>query len=847
MSEHTRVLMGVSPVVGKGRRVQTASRRYLCSKSRAFFMVLSYKWLSDYLPVELPHDKLSMILNAIGLEVEGYEAYEEVTGGLAGLIIGKVMEVSQHPNADRLKLTLVDLGTATPAQIVCGAPNVAPGQTVLVAPVGATIYPKNHPPMTMRLAKIRGIESHGMICAEDEVGLGDSHEGIMILPDDLSAGMPAADHFKPYADHIIEIGLTPNRSDAMSHLGVARDVCAWLRHHEGMAAEVRMPFDIAMPEGDQSMPFEVSIEAPDRCQRYAGVAISGVSVEPSPRWLQDRLRAVGLRPINNVVDITNYVLHETGQPLHAFDADRIAGRSIRVKTLEEGTVFKGLDGKERSLSAEDLMICDGNGHGLCIGGVFGGIDSGVTNQTQNVFLESAWFHPVSIRKTSFRHQLRTDAATHFEKGVDIGRTSDVLLRAAEMICRLSNGRMASSVTDVYPTPAPQRTLTFSGDFIRRLSGKAYGDDTIAGILSALGFSVRAHEGDLMTVDIPSHKTDISLPADIAEEVMRIDGFDNIAIPTRISYSPTSDPLEYRESAKEKISGILVGLGFQEMLNNSITFSGHYSADALNSSVRMMNSLSAELDTMRPSMLETGLQAVSHNLNRKNLDLQLFEFGKTYARKGDGKYLETDRLALFQTGYRRADGWKKDGAVADLFHLKGVVELIFKQAGLGSPDWTGSATDRLDMHLSGQLRGMDMAAIGKVSSEVLSRFDVRQDVWYAEINWGLLMDNAESTPRLRYREVPRFPSVTRDLAFVVERHLPYEKIRSVTVGLKLDKLKSFNLFDIFESDKLGAGLKSMAMSFTFLDEEKTLTDSEVDGMVQMIINTFEKDLGAQVRR
>jgi phenylalanyl-tRNA synthetase beta chain len=810
-------------------------------------MVLSYKWLSDYLPVELPHEKLSMILNAIGLEVESYEAYEEVPGGLAGLVIGKVLEVSQHPNADRLKVTRVDLGTGTPFQIVCGAPNVAQGQTVLVAPVGATIHPKGHPSMTMRLAKIRGIESHGMICAEDEVGLGDSHDGIMILPDTLTAGMPAAEHFCPYSDHVIEIGLTPNRSDAMSHLGVARDVCAWLRHHEGLTADVRLPFDNPLPTGDESLPFEVRIEAPDRCLRYAGVTISGVSVEPSPRWLQDRLRAIGVRPINNIVDITNYVLHETGQPLHAFDADRIAGRSIRVKTLEEGTPFKGLDGKERNLSAEDLMICDGNGQGLCIGGVFGGIESGVTDHTQNIFLESAWFHPVSIRKTSFRHQLRTDAATHFEKGVDIGRTADVLRRAADMICRLLNGRIASGVIDAYPDPAPQRTLTFSCNFIRRLSGKAYGDDTIAGILSALGFTIRSMEGDQMTVIIPSHKTDISLPADIAEEVMRIDGFDNIAIPTRISYSPTPDPLENRESAREKISGILAGIGFQEMLNNSITFSGHYTAEALASSVRMMNSLSAELDMMRPSMLETGLQAVSHNLNRKNLDLQLFEFGKTYARKGDGDYVETDRLAMFQTGLRRAEGWKKDGAAGDLFHLKGVVELIFRQTGIEAPQWVEESSDRLEMHLSGLARGSAMASIGKVRSEGLSRFDIRQDVWYAEINWGLLMDSAGSGPRLRYREVPRFPAVTRDLAFVVDRHLPYERIRFATEGLKLNRLRSFKLFDIFESEKLGAGLKSMAMSFTFLDEEKTLTDTEVDDMVQKIVTTFEKDLGAQVRR
>jgi phenylalanyl-tRNA synthetase beta chain len=808
-------------------------------------MVLSYKWLSDYLPVELPHDKLSMILNSIGLEVESYEAYEEVPGGMRGLVIGKVMEVTQHPNADRLKVTRVDLGNGEPVQIVCGAPNVAAGQTVLVAPVGATIHPKSNAPVTMKLAKIRGVESHGMICAEDEVGLGDSHEGIMILPDGLQAGMAAAEHFKPYSDHVISIGLTPNRSDAMSHLGVARDVCAWLKHHEGITADVRLPFDTGLPSGDGSMPFEVSIEAPEACIRYAGVAISGVSVEPSPRWLQDRLRAIGLRPINNIVDITNYILHETGQPLHAFDADHIRGRKIRVKTITDGTPFRCLDGKERNLSSEDLMICDAEGGGLCMAGVFGGIDSGVSDQTKNVFLESAWFHPVPIRKTSFRHQLRTDAAMHFEKGVDIGQTVDVLERAAEMICRLANGRIASPVIDCHPSPAASKELTFSCGFIRRLSGKEYGDDTIAGILSALGFSIRKREGDMMTVGIPSHKTDIQMPADIAEEVMRIDGFDNIEIPVRISYSPTPDPLEYRENAREKISGILAGLGFQEILNNSITFSGHYTDEVLQRSVRMMNSLSAELDMLRPSMLETGLQAVAHNLNRKNQDLQLFEFGKTYGLETDGRYTEADCLALLQTGRRRAEGWKKDGAAADLFHLKGVISLICRHLGLDEPQWNDASHDRLDMHLTAMTGGTEVARIGRAGSHSLQTFDIRQDVWYAELHWGTMADMSAGK-RLKFQEIPRFPAVTRDLAFVVDRHLPYEQIRAATESLRMKKLTSFRLFDIFESDKLGAGLKSMAMSFTFQDPEKTLTDQEVDDMIRKIINTLEKDLGAKVR-
>lgn len=809
-------------------------------------MVLSYNWLMDYLPVELSHEKLSMILNAIGLEVESYEAYEEVTGGLAGLLIGKVVGVEPHPNADRLRVTRVDIGSGTPLQIVCGAANVAPGQTVLVAPVGSTIHPTGHPFMTMRLAKIRGIESHGMICAEDEVGLGDSHDGILVLPDELQAGMAAAEYFRPYSDHVISIGLTPNRSDAMSHLGVARDVCAWLHHHENLEAAVRHPFDTPLPAGGADRPFEVRIEAPDACLRYAGVAISGVSVEPSPDWLQDRLRAIGLRPINNIVDVTNYILHETGQPLHAFDADCIPGQTIRVKTLEAGTPFLSLDGKERKLSAEDLMICDADGKGLCIAGVFGGIDSGVSAGTQRIFLESAWFHPVSVRKTSFRHQLRTDAATHFEKGVDIGRTADVLKRAAEMICRLANGKISSPVIDVYPTPVKPREVTFSGDFIRRLSGKPYGDDTITGILAALGFDILTPENGLLRVRVPSHKTDISAPADIAEEVMRIDGFDNIAIPTRISYTPTSDPLEYRETVREKISGVLAGLGFQEMLNNSITFTGHYSTEELQRSVRMMNSLSAELDILRPSMLETGLQAVAHNLNRKNLNLQLFEFGKTYTTDLTGTYAEHDRLAVFQSGQRRAEGWKKDGASADLFHLKGVLELICRQLGLEVPLWNEEADEKLDMHLAGRLGTSLMARIGRTGAASLARFDIRQDVWYAELHWGLLAEMSDQI-QLRYHDIPRFPAVARDLAFVMDRALPYERVQRATDSLKLEKLRDYRLFDVFESEKLGAGLKSMAMSFTFLDEEKTMTDGEVDDMVRKIIETLERDLGAQVRR
>ncbi|NDC78432.1 MAG: phenylalanine--tRNA ligase subunit beta, partial [Chitinophagia bacterium] len=452
-------------------------------------MVLSYSWLMECLPVEIPHGKLSTILNSIGLEVEGYERFEEVPGSLEGLVIGRVLEVAQHPQADRLKLTLVDLGLAEPVQIVCGAPNVAAGQTVLVAPVGATIHPVGKEPITLGTATIRGVKSHGMICAEDEVGLGDSHAGIMVLPDGLPPGMPAAEFFKPYSDHVISIGLTPNRSDAMSHLGVARDICAWLAHHEGLQATPRNALDgVPSPEGKgTSMP--VTVEAPEACARYTGIRISGVRVEESPEWLKRRLKAIGQRPINNIVDATNYVLHETGQPLHAFDAESISGSAIRVMKLPAGTPFIGLDGKERLLDAADLMICDAHGRPLCMGGVFGGIGSGVTETTRELFLESAWFHPSGIRKSSYRHSLRTDAAMHFEKGVDIGRTLDVLHRATRLICELSGGHASSVPVDIYPTPAILRTVAFNFSHINGLSGKVYPADTVRRILGALGFRI----------------------------------------------------------------------------------------------------------------------------------------------------------------------------------------------------------------------------------------------------------------------------------------------------------------------------------------------------------------------
>jgi len=818
---------------------------YLCLKAPGT-MILSYRWMLDCLPIPISPEKLSSILNAIGLEVEGQESYEEVPGGLQGLVIGKVLEVSPHPKADRLKVTRVDTGLDAPLEIVCGAPNIAAGQTVLVAPVGSTLYPNGRSPVTMKEATIRGVRSQGMICAEDEVGLGTSHEGVMVLPEELTPGMTAAAYFQPYSDQTISIGLTPNRSDAMSHLGVARDVCAWLHHHEGLDVVPHSPFTPCpelegLPEG-----WPVRIEAPDACHRYTGIRISGVTVRESPQWLQRRLQAIGQRPINNVVDATNFVLHETGQPLHAFDAAAIHGSSVRIMRLPADTPFLGLDEKERRLHAEDLMICDAQGRPLCLGGVYGGINSGVSASTREIFLESAWFHPTGIRKTSFRHGLRTDAATHFEKGVDISRTLDVLMRAARLICDLSGGHLSSQPSEAYAIPATGRQVAFTYAYLNSLSGKQYAPQAVKTILQALGFSILQEETGGMTVQVPHHKTDISHPADIAEEVMRIDGFDNIPIPSNISYTPAVESHHASETLREKISAALAGLGFHEMVNNSITSSAHHQPEELTQAVRMINSLSAELDMMRMSLIESGLRTVARNLNHRNVDLQLFEFGKTYQLSTDGTYTEHESFALFTSGLLRPQTWDQPSRATGLSHLKGTVDALFVLLGMPQPDWSEAPDDdRLDGRLIGTCHGQTAATLGRISTEMAHRFEIRQDVWYAALDWKTCMEQA-SWVTIRHQDLPRFPTMSRDLAIVVDKSLPYAQVCAKTKDLHLPKLKTFGLFDVFVSERLGKERKSLAIHYSFRDDDATLTDEEVDDMMQQILSTYQQAFNAQVR-
>jgi len=805
-------------------------------------MTISYNWLSTYLPLTIDPERLSGILTSVGLEVEKMETFEEIRGGLAGLVIGEVLGTEPHPNADKLKLAKVSVGAGEPLQVVCGAPNVAGGQKVVVAQVGTTIYPVSGAPLTMKVAKIRGVESRGMICAEDEIGMGHSHEGIMVLPEDAVPGTPAADYFKPYSDIVYEIGLTPNRMDAMSHWGVARDVCAYLSHHEGKKIEPVYPA-AAFSEGGNSLPIAVTVKNTEACPRYSGVCIEGVQVGSSPQWLQRRLLSIGLRPINNIVDITNFIQHETGQPLHAFDYDAIGQQQVIVQTLPEGSLFTTLDEKERKLSAEDLMICDASG-GMCIAGVFGGLHSGVTEKTTRIFLESACFDPSTIRKTSFRHGLRTDAATRFEKGIDISGTVAVLRRAAALIAEIAGGAIASPLVDIYPAPQEKKKIRLEYAYLQKLSGKWYAPEAVEGIFKSLGFGIIRKDEAALELEVPYHKRDVSISADLVEEVLRIDGLDEIPIPATISISPSVEENYRAESLKEKISNTLTGLGFSEILTNSITNSAYFSEARLASAVKLLNNLSSELDLLRPSMIHTALEVMAFNINRKNSELRLFEFGKTYSTAGTGLYQEANHLCLYVTGAIGTPHWKTKPAASDIYYIKGVAEALLRQMGI-SAIFEPAESEDLQETLVATLGQDIVARVGAVPPDLAGRFDIRQPVFVADLSWDVVVAKGKSG--VQFREISRFPAVDRDLAMVVPRSMSYGTIEAQIRGLKLGKLRELSLFDIFQSEKIGADKKSLAIHFTFMDEEKTLTDKEIDGWMNKIMSTLQKELQAEIRK
>ena len=815
-------------------------------------MKISYSWLNDYLPDEMTSrflkspQKVSDILTSVGLEVENLEDYEEIKNSLSGLIVGEILTCEKHPDADKLKITTVDNGKGETLQIVCGANNVAAGQKVIVAPSGTTLYPINGEPLVIKKTKIRGIESNGMICAEDEIGIGESHLGIIVLPDVVETGTTASDFFKPYNDWIFEIGLTPNRMDAMSHLGVAKDLCAYLSHHNRTDIKVNSPFNSNFKNDNTSQKIKVFIETEEGCSRYAGVSISGIKIAASPAWLQNRLKCIGVRPINNIVDITNFILHETGQPLHAFDADKIKGNSIIVKTLPDGTKFITLDEKTRSVNGEDVMICNGEGEPMCFGGVFGGLESGVTNNTVNIFLESAWFNPAYIRKTSFRHNLRTEAAVRFEKGVDISNTVNVLKRAAQLIKEICGGKISSEIIDVYPVPKKQNEITLQNHYLKKISGKNYHQDTVKNILKSLNFSILKEGIDEIRVAAPFSNPDITLPADVIEEIMRIDGLDNIEIPATIKMAPAIETGADEATIKEKIAAWLTGNGFSEIFTNSITNSKYFDEQVLSKTVKIINSLSEDLNVMRPSMMPTGLESIAYNINRKNADLQFFEFGKIYAKTEQETYVETESLAIYFTGNKKESDWKNKGEKTGIYFAKGVCEIIFKLAGVSEYQFSNGQDDLLNDCIQATIKATSIVKMGSIKNSVLEKFSIKQPVFYLYLNWQQLLSTIKAK-EISFEEIPKFPQVQRDLSIIVDKSASYQSLEESVKTLRISKLKEFKLFDVFESEKLGANKKSMAISFTFSDKEKTLTDNETDAMMNKIINSIEKNMSAEIRR
>ncbi len=807
-------------------------------------MKISYTWLHEYLPITLSLGELSAILTSIGLEVEGIEHFERVKGSLKGLIIGEVLDVQLHPNADKLKITKVNIGTENVLQIVCGAANVTIGQKVIVATVGTTIYPINGDPITMKVAKIRGIESYGMLCAEDEIGISNDHNGIMVLPNDCISGTPAITHFKPYEDDIIEIGLTPNRMDAMSHLGVAKDVCAYLTHHRKKAYQPKYPYSNALHIDNNTLSIKVDIQNNQACKRYSGISLSGINIQPSPQWLANKLLAIGIKPINNVVDVSNYILHETGQPIHIFDADTIHDKTIIVKNAITHTPFKTLDGKERELHVDDLIIYNSI-EPVCIAGVFGGQHSGVTENTKNIFIESAWFNPANIRKTSTHQGLRTEAATRFEKGVDISQTVQVLKRAVLMIQEIAGGKITSDVVDIYPQPMIKKEITFSFNYLKKIIGKNYHPEAVKAILMALGFDIVRENIDAITVAAPYSKPDIHLPADIAEEIIRIDGLDNIDIPNRIMLTPAVDEHRKEHLLKEKLITCLIGKGFKEIVTNSITNSHYYDQQILAHSIKLLNNLSIALDVMRPSMLETGLEVIAYNLNRKNENLLLFEFGKIYTKEKE-RYKEEEHFSIYVTGAVQPLTWQNKIQIADLFWMKGLGDTIIKLLGLEQGSWEKHNHPLLNNAIQYTINGKLVILVGEVMPNKLHTFHIEQPVWVIDINWGLLLLNTTKQPLL-YKEVSRFPMVERDLALVLEKSIPYEKIEKTIHQLALNKLQSIKVFDVFEHEKLGKDKRSIGIRFVFQDEEKTLTDKEVEKMMHSITEVLQKNVQAEIRK
>lgn len=804
-------------------------------------MKISYNWLKKYLPTQHTPEQLSEILTATGLEVEGIYKTNEEDSKFEGLVVGHVVECEKHPNADTLSVTKVDIGASELLPIVCGAPNVAKGQKVVVATVGATLNPSSGDSFKIKKSKIRGEVSEGMLCAEDEIGFGASHDGIIVLNENAIIGAPVANIFAGNTDYVIEIGLTPNRTDAMSHIGVARDIVAAVNAHATEKISVQQP-KVTLPSKGENLPISVAIENTEACPRYSGVVISNIKIAPSPEWMQEYLKAVGVRPINNVVDITNFVLKEMGQPLHAFDYNAVKGNKVIIKTLPESTEFITLDGNKRKLTSTDLMICNET-EGLCIAGVFGGEISGVSESTTCIFLESAYFNSTFIRKTSTHHSLRTDAATRYEKGADPNITIKALERATELICELAGGKIASEIIDVYPNKIEDFKVKLRLSRLESLTGISIPLNTVKQILTDLEIAIVSENDDELNLSIPPFKADVQREADVIEEVLRIYGFDHIQIPSTVKSTLVFTNGIDRHSFKEQLAFTLNGLGFSEIITNSISKSALYSEAQATTLVKLENSMTSELDVMRSSLLPDGLEVLAHNINRKNANLKMFEFGSVYNQD----YTQDEKLVLFATGNYTIGNWKTKDEKSGFFQLKGALDALFANLNLGEPILSEGNHAFLDYGILYTLRNKPVAQIGVVSGEYLSKADVNQQVFFAEIDFDALF-KMYGRKKIKFSEIPKYPSVVRDLAVIIDEEITYAALLNKLKSQGGSLLKKVDLFDIYKDKiKIGEGKKSYALSFTLLDEKKTLTDTEIDKIFNKLMRTLENEFQASVRK
>ena len=820
-------------------------------------MNISYNWLKEYVNFDLTPDEVAAALTSIGLETGGVEEVQTIKGGLEGLVIGEVLTCVEHPNSDHLHITTVNLGNGEPTQIVCGAPNVAAGQKVVVATLGTKLYDGDEC-FTIKKSKIRGVESIGMICAEDEIGIGTSHDGIIVLPENAIPGTLAKDYYNVKSDYVLEVDITPNRADACSHYGVARDLYAYLIQN-GYQATLNRPSVDRFTVENHDLDISVTVENSEACPRYAGVTVKGVTVKESPEWLQNKLRIIGLRPINNVVDITNYIVHAFGQPLHCFDADKIKGGEVVVKTMSEGSPFVTLDGVERKLNERDLMICNKE-EAMCIAGVFGGLDSGSTETTTNVFIESAYFHPTWVRKTASRHGLNTDASFRFERGMDPNATIYCLKLAAMMVKELAGGTISSEIKDICVAPAQDFVVELSYEKVHSLVGKVIPVETIKSIVTSLEMKILNETTEGLTLAIPPYRVDVQRDCDVIEDILRIYGYNNVEIPTTLKSSlTTKGESDKSNKLQNLIAEQLVGCGFNEILNNSLTRAAYY--DGLesypsNHLVMLMNPLSADLNCMRQTLLFGGLESIAHNTNRKNADLKFFEFGNCYYFDADKKnpekvlaaYSEDYHLGLWVTGKKVSNSWAHPDENSSVYELKAYVENIMKRLGLDLHNLvTGNLSDdifatALYMNTKG---GKRLATFGVVSKKLLKAFDIDNEVYYADLNWKELMKAIRSV-KISYKEISKFPAVKRDLALLLDKNIQFAEIEKIAYETEKKLLKEVELFDVYEGKNLEAGKKSYAVSFLLQDETQTLNDKMIDKIMSKLVKNLEDKLGAKLR-